>query len=304
MAKEFNLDNYEIIDYSTFKYKDESKKGANIRDKLLQFPNGQKYLDIWNESYNFRGQRRDPEQEEQVTRFAMELLKYEEGNPDVVIPAAMLHDTGFYFEKDKNAWKANVNAGGATEGEAKRRPHQNRGILLATQILTKTGYPEEYLCEIADIIGDHDTRLLSTTPSGVLMREADYLWRITYTDMRHYFTDKSIRWNFDRMTGGLVHEDGDKKGQPIESICLYNKAPFNLREAATGIGRVELINSLYVRAMQTYPMEEQQKSLDDFDAIPGYKEEKFHVAQSYAGKIEALIAKNRPPSIESYLKDD
>tara|TARA_Y100000294_G_scaffold176530_1_gene199184 strand:+ start:741 stop:1250 length:510 start_codon:yes stop_codon:yes gene_type:complete len=125
-------------------------------------------------------------------------------------------------------WKRLVDSGGDTESEANRRPHQNRGILLAGKVLNEIGYPDDYLCEIADIIGDHDTRRLPTTESGKVVRAADYLWRVTLPCLNIYFGKAKPNEAFERM----------------ESSALTRPQPFNLDNHALSIGRIELVNTM------------------------------------------------------------
>src|SRR3989344_5432770 len=99
---------------------------------------------------------------------------YYPGIREIVVPSIIFHDTGWYGN-DPEEWKklVELNKGNlkVLDSEELRRPHQNRGIMVAGRGFKQIGYPsEEYHFEIADIIGDHDTRKLPTTDSGIIMR--------------------------------------------------------------------------------------------------------------------------------------
>ena len=93
MAKtgKFDLNSYNPIDYSKWVVGDEARTGVNILHLL-----NEKERAIWDMAIPFQDQRDDPGQGEMVTYFAIQLLNYMEGRREIVVPAAMLHDTGWY----------------------------------------------------------------------------------------------------------------------------------------------------------------------------------------------------------------
>ncbi|MAG02099.1 hypothetical protein CMI42_02075 [Candidatus Pacearchaeota archaeon] len=180
-----SLKDYKPMDYRDWIIGDEARNGANI--KRLGILN-EKELTILEAAIPYQDQRNDPGQAEIVAYFAVKLLDYLPGKREVVVPAAILHDTGFHGG-DSGEWLRLVRSGEAYETEEKRRPHQNRGCLIAGRVLERVGYSEKHQNEIADIIGDHDTRKLPTTESGTIMRAADLLWRVTYPHDKLYTHD-------------------------------------------------------------------------------------------------------------------
>jgi len=184
---EFKTENYELIDYKCWNLGDKARKGINIkRLGLLK----SEELNIFNESIPYQDQRNDPGHGEMTAYFTLKLLQYLPGEREIAVPAAILHDTG-WSGGDPTTWKKLVDSGENTEGEIRRRPHQNRGCLVAGRILERVNYPKEYHNEIADIIGDHDTRKLPATDSGKIVRAADLLWRVTYPHAQIYMQDKN-----------------------------------------------------------------------------------------------------------------
>lgn len=219
------LNDYIPIDYRSWVLGDEARRGVNlVRLNLLE----QKEIDIFNAAASYNDARNDAGQAELVAYFSVRLLNYlKNGRREVVVPAAILHDVGFYFD-GATTWKKLVDSGGDTASEINRRPHQNRGLLFAGKILESVGYSEEYFCEIADIIGDHDTRKLPTTNSGEIIRAADLLWRVTFPHLKIYLTDAGPGEALKRM----------------EESALNKSFPFNLDKAALSIGRIELVNTM------------------------------------------------------------
>lgn len=234
--QKFNLNKYTPLDYRTWILGDQARKGVNIK-RLDLLDEGE--LRIWNSAIPYQDQRNDPGQGEIVAYFAKEFLKYIQGNRKVVVPAAILHDVGWYGG-DAKAWrrlvlskmkKGSAEMQKATETEEQRRPHQNRGCLIAGRILGEVGWPEKYGNEIADIIGDHDTRKLPATENGEIVRAADLMWRVSYPCLQIYQGDNTLA----------------KILEVTNGTALYMPPPRNLRETELKIARIEFVNSLFFR---------------------------------------------------------
>ncbi len=220
--------NYHLIDYRVWILGKETTEGINLKKEDILT---EKEWDFWQDCTDFLDQRNDFGHAEITMHFAMFLLKHYPGDRNVVFPAALLHDLGFYYTEDKSAWKKRVDSGLPTSGEEARRPHQNRGCLIAGRILERSGYPEKYHAEVADIIGDHDTMLLQATESGNIVMAADMLWRITLICMNIYRNDYSA-------------EETLMKGEET----TFNKKPIKeLGEFALAIGRLELANTVFYK---------------------------------------------------------
>ena len=225
----FNLENYKPINYNKWILGEQARQGINIKRLEILTPNE---LKVWNIAQKYQDARNDPGHGEITAYFAIKLLNYLPGEREIVVPAAICHDCGWYGDYPE-AWKRLVEANKdnlqALEGEASRRPHQNRGCLNTGIIFEKAGYPlEKYHNPIADIIGDHDTRKLPTTSEGEIVRSADFLWRVTHPLNQIY----------------IPNEDALETIQRAEESCLYEpKTP--LGDIATQIAKIELANSIY-----------------------------------------------------------
>src|SRR3989344_5660711 len=229
------LSGYQEIPYRIWVSGDKAREGGNIRHFLNL---NDKELHIWDTAIPYQDQREDPGQAELVTYFAIQLLKYIKADRNIVVPAAMMHDIGWY-KTDVNEWKNSVKTG-QTEGEMKRRPHQNRGIGLAGRILEKVGYPEEYHFPIFDIIGDHDTRLLPTTIEGQIVRDADLLWRITYPCSMIYHKNVNAEELLDKF-------ENPKNIRNLKQGVELEPNVSDLSPIALEIARIEVVNTMRYR---------------------------------------------------------
>ncbi|MDP2926484.1 MAG: hypothetical protein Q8N99_08960 [Nanoarchaeota archaeon] len=229
--KTFSPKKYIPIDYRTWVLGNEARNGVNIKRLGVLTP---KELELWNNSVHYQDQRNDPGHGEISTFFGIRLLDYLPGIREVVIPSIIFHDTGWHGN-DPDAWKRLVESNKGNlkvlDSEELRRPHQNRGIMVAGRGFKKVGYPpEEYHFEIADIIGDHDTRKLPTTDSGRIMRIADLLWRVTYPHAQTYMTNWSPEDIFKR----------------VKETCMEREKT-HLGEVGLGIGRIEFANTMFFK---------------------------------------------------------
>jgi HD superfamily phosphodiesterase len=150
---------------------------------------------IWELAWPYQDKRDDPGHAAITLKYAVKLVDLENGNEDIIIPAIILHDTGYsqltkerrlqVFEKDISK-------------EDRRKvqlEHQNESVKLARNILEKVNYPEEMIKEILEIISQHDTREGFISQNEGLTRDADKLWRtsregLAVADARRKLDDK------------------------------------------------------------------------------------------------------------------
>lgn len=97
-----------------------------------------------------------------VLKFAEELLRREEGDWHIVLPASMLHDVGIKAAEQKY-------------GLASGRYQEQEGPAIARKILFGIGMKNEHIDEIARIIAYHHTPGVINTQNFKILYDADWL---------------------------------------------------------------------------------------------------------------------------------
>jgi HD superfamily phosphodiesterase len=134
----------------------------------------QKYRTILDMALPFLDTRDNLEHTLEAFDFALKLLQAEGGDPDVVLPAIILHDVG---------WKSipedlQVTAFGPGEKDGDlNKVHEKEGVRIAVDILTKVNYPPHLIEEIAEIISGHDSRKEAISKNDAIVKDSDKLWR-------------------------------------------------------------------------------------------------------------------------------
>lgn len=182
------------------------------------------YETIWNLALEHQDARED-EGHAAITRgYAFRLLKEEDANPDVVIPAITLHDIGWSFMPEEERFVIFNLRAKKKEKIKMRIKHQTLGSRKAEEFLIKVGYDSKLSKHIIKIISKHDTREGTFSKEDSVVRDADKLWR---------FSNKGF-W-------------ADLRRSHILPLKLYNKLKNNidkenffLTETAKRIAREEL----------------------------------------------------------------
>lgn len=261
---DFNPPTYQPIDYRQWILGDKARQGVNI--KRLQILN-KKELELFNASVHYQDARNDAGHAELTAYFAKIFLSfYPNAIPEVVVPTAIVHDNGWYGG-DPDAWNRLVQEK-QKQGRLKdldspefRKQHQDKGAEMALELFRKIGYPpKKYYQEGYEIIKDHDTRLNPTTPSGRVVRDADYVWRATLPHAKIYMDN-------------LNPEEVIKR---VEETCLNTKPPKNLETTAKQIAKIELANTLHYKFQEQGAEVLKQK---------GYKRELEIVKRFYSNSI-------------------
>lgn len=113
--------------------------------------------------------------------FARRLLReYREADEAVVLPAVILHDTGWKTIPEDQHLKA---FGPKMTDPDLRRVHEVEGARIANEILTAVGYDAARREEIVAIIDGHDSRETAMSLNDKVVKDADKLWRFSRTAM-------------------------------------------------------------------------------------------------------------------------
>lgn len=137
------------------------------------------YQHIWNLSKPYQDKRKDKGHAKTVVKFATELLKKVKANPDIVIPAIILHDIGWAAMPKSKLLRIFRKDCTKREKYLIQRLHERRGVQMARKILHKVRYKESLIPKILRIVRRHDTGVGARTIEEMVVRDADKLWRFT-----------------------------------------------------------------------------------------------------------------------------
>ena len=109
--------------------------------------------------------------------FARRLLRFHpSADPDIVLPAVLLHDVGWKMvpeDKQRDAFGPEV------KDLETHRFHETEGARIAGEILASMDYDREKTAEILSIIDGHDSRKEPLSLNDKLVKDSDKLWRFT-----------------------------------------------------------------------------------------------------------------------------
>jgi HD superfamily phosphodiesterase len=116
--------------------------------------------------------------------LAQELLAaHPEADPEIVLPAVLLHDIGYMAVPPDDHLKGLAGAVKGWEPDITRR-HEIQGAALAGKILAEVGWDAGRTAAIQDIVDGHDSRAEAVSREDALVKDADKLWRYTESAVR------------------------------------------------------------------------------------------------------------------------
>jgi HD superfamily phosphodiesterase len=155
------------------------------------------------------------------------LPRYPEADPEVVLPAILLHDVGWKMVPEERQAGA---FGPKAEDMETRRIHEMEGVRIAKEILDSLRYDPDKTAEILTIIDGHDSREEALSLNDALVKDADKLWRFNPVgleiDRRRFGVDKAghaawlrlviDKWFFTAAAREFAHEGLNKVEAQIE----------------------------------------------------------------------------------------
>jgi hypothetical protein len=139
--------------------------------------------------------------------LGQELLDaHPQADPDIVLPAILLHDIGYMAVPAEDHLKGLAGAVRGWEPDITRR-HEIRGAALAGEILAAVGWDERRTVAIQDIVDGHDSRAEAVSLEDQLVKDADKLWRFTESAVRicHEWMDLSTDRYMDWVQSEIDH---------------------------------------------------------------------------------------------------
>jgi hypothetical protein len=111
-----------------------------------------------------------------IARALLEMVP--EGDPDVVLPAIILHDTGWSTVPEVVAFNAiSPDRDGSLHHIVVQ--HEKEGARIAREVLSALGHSPAAIDEIVEIIDGHDTRLTAISLNDSLVKDSDKVWRVS-----------------------------------------------------------------------------------------------------------------------------
>ncbi|MFE3291020.1 HD domain-containing protein [Rhodococcus sp. NPDC059234] len=95
---------------------------------------------------------------------------------EVVLPAILLHDTGWSRVPEDQVLEAIAPQPRHPE---LIRVHEIEGARIARAVLEDLGRDPAVVDEVVDIVDGHDSRIEAISPSDAVVKDADKLWRLT-----------------------------------------------------------------------------------------------------------------------------
>ena len=99
-----------------------------------------------------------------------------DADPEVVLPAVLLHDTGWSRVPEDEVLQAIAPGGGRPDLVI---AHEKEGALIAAEVLAEVGADRDRTARIIEIVDGHDSRREALHLDDALMKDADKLWRLT-----------------------------------------------------------------------------------------------------------------------------
>lgn len=191
---------YTLIDYKKW---NPDGKGKNIINMLTT-----RERELWKKALRFQDKRNDAGHVEVATYFALQLLPHIAGDRKIVVPAIILHDTG-WSQMSEVELKLFYDKHWKDYEPVSRARHQEEGARKAREILAEVGHYEASTPIILDIISQHDTRKGFLNLEDGIVRDADKLWRVTLPHLKIAMKERG--WTVEEVEANVVSKL-NKKG--------------------------------------------------------------------------------------------
>ncbi len=126
-------------------------------------------------------------------RFALRLLSEEAADPQVVLPAVIVHDVGWKCVPEDVQLTA---FGPGLKDVNLNRIHEVEGAKIAVDLLKRAGYPQHVVNEIGEIVLGHDSRPEALSLNDAVVKDSDKLWR--YSQHGFWLTIKRFDLTYER----------------------------------------------------------------------------------------------------------
>ena len=156
------------------------------------------------------------------------LASIPDADPEVVLPAILLHDTGWSTVDDELILEAIAPGGGRPDLVLQ---HEREGARIATEVLTALGRRPGIVRRVVEIIDGHDSRLIALSTDDAVVKDADKLWRVTPHGIQivcGWFSltrEESLRITAARVEGSLFTEPARTMARGFAAVGSIDVAP-------------------------------------------------------------------------------
>lgn len=148
---------------------------------LTTTPDLSRYDPVWRAAEPYMRARKNDVHIPLSFAWAQRLLDlYPQADRDVCSLAILLHDIGWYSIDMGDIIEQGFRGDNFLQSDV-RYLHETEGVRLGTEVLRKTGWGEDMIAQVCQIIDGHDTRPEPHHLNDSIVRDADKLWRFSVT---------------------------------------------------------------------------------------------------------------------------
>jgi HD superfamily phosphodiesterase len=140
-----------------------------------------RYAPVWRAAEPYMRARKNDIHIPLAFNWTLEILEsYPETNHDVCLLAILLHDIGWWAIDMDDIIQKGFRGENPLQSDVRYR-HEAEGVRLGTEVLRATGWGEDMISQVCEIIDGHDTRKDPRHLNDRIVRDADKLWRYNVT---------------------------------------------------------------------------------------------------------------------------
>jgi HD superfamily phosphodiesterase len=151
-----------------------------------------------------------------------------DADAEVVLPAILLHDTGWSTVPDDQILEAIAPGAGRPDLVLH---HEKEGARIAHEVLRALDVPTARISRVVEIVDGHDSRRTSLSLEDAIVKDADKIWRVTPHGLRivqGWFGlsyDEALRITGARVQHSLFTPQGTAMAAAFMAIAAIDQAP-------------------------------------------------------------------------------
>jgi hypothetical protein len=136
-----------------------------------------RYDPVWRAAEPYMRARKNDVHIPLAYHWTVQLLEhYPEANRDVCLLAIILHDIGWWAIDMEDIIQQGFRSENPLQTDVRYR-HEQEGVRLGREVLQNTGWSEDIIAQVCEIIDGHDTRKEPRHLNDRIVRDADKVWR-------------------------------------------------------------------------------------------------------------------------------